>query len=74
MRIGINGTGLVASASVDRIAKDAQRAADDGFSSYWLAEHPTGAFDAMTVLTVVGTRVPEIPPFHSFPLFSPGVA
>lgn len=60
MRIGINGTGLVQSASIDRIAADVQRAADDGFASYWLAEHPTGGLDALTVLTVVGTRVPEI--------------
>ena len=60
MKIGINGTGLVQTGSIDLIAKDAQRAADDGFSSYWLAEHPTGGLDAMTVLTVVGLRVPEI--------------
>jgi F420-dependent oxidoreductase-like protein len=60
MKIGINGTGLVQTASIDLISKDAQRAADDGFSSYWLAEHPTGGLDAMTVLTVVGLRVPDI--------------
>ncbi|HIG41012.1 MAG: TIGR03564 family F420-dependent LLM class oxidoreductase [bacterium] len=60
MKIGINGTGLVQTASIDLIAKDAQRALDDGFSSYWLAEHPTGGLDAMTVLTVVGLRVPDI--------------
>lgn len=60
MRIGINGTGLVQKASIDLIAADAQRAADDGFASYWLAEHPTGGLDALTVLTVVGTRVPAI--------------
>jgi F420-dependent oxidoreductase-like protein len=60
MRIGINGTGLVQRASIDLIAADVQRAVDDGFSSYWLAEHPTGGLDALTVLTVVGTRVPGI--------------
>ena len=60
MRIGINGTGLVQSASVARVIDDAQRAADDGFASYWLAEHPTGGFDALTVLTAVGIGVPEI--------------
>ena len=60
MKIGINGTGLVQTGSIDLIAKDAQRAADDGFSSYWLAEHPTGGLDAMTVLTAVGLRIPEI--------------
>ncbi len=60
MRIGINGTGLVQQASIDAVTQDAKRALQDGFSSYWLAEHPTGGFDALTVLTVVGLRVPEI--------------
>jgi len=60
MRMGINGTGLVQKASIDAIAADAARAAADGFTSYWLAEHPTGGFDAVTVLGFVGQRVPEI--------------
>ena len=60
MRIGISGTRLTRHASVDRIAEHAQQAADDGFHSYWMAEHPTGGFDALTVLTLVGTRVPRI--------------
>jgi len=60
MKIGINGTGLVQRASIDAIADDAARAARDGFASYWLAEHPTGGFDALTVLTAVGLRVPNI--------------
>ena len=51
MKIGINGTGLVQRASVDAIADHAQQAAAEGFSSYWLAEHPTGGLDALTVLT-----------------------
>lgn len=60
MRLGINGTGLVQKASVDAIADHAKTAALDGFSSYWLAEHPTGGLDAMMVLIIVGLRVPEI--------------
>jgi F420-dependent oxidoreductase-like protein len=60
MRMGINGTGLVLRASIDAIVEDAQRAAADGYSSYWVAEHPTGGFDALTVLAVVGQRVPGI--------------
>ncbi len=60
MRLGINGTGLVQRASVDKVTEDAARAAADGFSSYWLAEHPTGGFDALTVLTVVGQQVAGI--------------
>jgi F420-dependent oxidoreductase-like protein len=60
MKIGINGTGLVQRASVTAIQEDASKALDDGFSSYWLAEHPTGGFDALTVLGMVGDRVPSI--------------
>jgi 5,10-methylenetetrahydromethanopterin reductase len=60
MRLGINGTGLVQRASIEAIAEDAAKAAADGFSSYWLAEHPTGGFDALTVLSVVGQRVADI--------------
>jgi 5,10-methylenetetrahydromethanopterin reductase len=60
MRFGINGTGLVQGASIDAVIEDAARAAADGFSSYWLAEHPTGGFDALTVLAMVGMNVPNI--------------
>ncbi|HET6470469.1 MAG TPA: TIGR03564 family F420-dependent LLM class oxidoreductase [Pseudomonadales bacterium] len=60
MKLGINGTGLVQRASIDAIVDDAAQAARDGFASYWLAEHPTGGLDALTVLTVVGSRVPNI--------------
>lgn len=60
MKIGINGTGLVQKASIDAIKDDAQAAARDGFHSYWLAEHPTGGFDALTVLAVVGATVGNI--------------
>jgi F420-dependent oxidoreductase-like protein len=60
MRLGINGTGLVQRASIDAIADHAAQAAEDGFTGYWLAEHPTGGLDALTVLTVVGQRVAEI--------------
>ncbi len=60
MRLGINGTGLVQKASVEAVTDHARRAREDGFASYWLAEHPTGGFDAMTVLALVGQRVPEI--------------
>ncbi len=47
-------------ASVSSIVDDAQRAAADGFASYWLAEHPTGGFDALTVLMAVGNAVPDL--------------
>ncbi len=60
MKLGINGTGLVQRASVDAVVEHARAAAADGFASYWLAEHPTGGFDALTVLTVVGSQVADL--------------
>src|SRR6056297_1063108 len=60
MRIGINGTGLVQKASVHAVTEHAAEAARAGFASYWLAEHPTGGFDALTVLAIVGQRVAGI--------------
>ena len=54
MKLGINGTGLVQKASVAAVTAHAGQAAADGFASYWLAEHPTGGFDALTVLAAVG--------------------
>jgi F420-dependent oxidoreductase-like protein len=81
MRVGINGTGLVQKASVSAIVEDARRAVADGFSSYWLAEHPTGGFDALTVLTAVGLAVPDIelgtaivPTFPRHPMILAGQA
>lgn len=60
MKIGINGTALVAKASVSAVTEHAAAVAADGFAHYWLAEHPTGGFDALTVLSAVGQRVPDI--------------
>lgn len=60
MKIGINGTGLVARASVDAITEDLKRTAAAGFSSYWLAEHPVGGLDAITVLGLAAREVPDI--------------
>lgn len=57
MRIGINGTALVAKASVAAVIEHAQVAEADGFSTYWLAEHPSGGFDALTVLAIVGQSI-----------------
>jgi len=60
MKIGLNGTGLVQRADVSKICEHAEQAKADGFASYWLAEHPTGGLDALTVLAAVGQRVPGI--------------
>lgn len=60
MKIGLNGTGLVQQADVEKIRAHVEQAAQQGFASYWLAEHPTGGLDALTVLASVGQQVPEI--------------
>lgn len=57
MRIGINATGLVQRASVEAFISHARVAEADGFSSYWVAEHPTGGLDALTVIALVGQHV-----------------
>lgn len=60
MRIGYNGTGAVRHADIKRIADDAGAARAGGFTSYWLADHPTGGFDALTALAIAGQAVPDI--------------
>jgi 5,10-methylenetetrahydromethanopterin reductase len=79
MKIGINGTALVQKASVAAVCKHAKLAAEDGFNSYWLAEHPSGGFDALTVLMAVGVQVPDmelgtaiVPTFPRHPLVLAG--
>ena len=60
MQRGISGTGLVQKASVQAVISDAERAAADGFAHCWLAEHPTGGFDAITTLALEGASLPNI--------------
>ncbi len=81
MRIGINGTPLVAKASVAAVVEHARAAEADGFASYWLAEHPSGGFDALTVLGIVGQSVQSmelgtavIPTYPRHPLVLAGQA
>jgi 5,10-methylenetetrahydromethanopterin reductase len=57
MRIGINATTLLGRADIAGFVEHARAAEGAGFSSYWLAEHPTGGFDALTALTVIGQSV-----------------
>lgn len=57
MRIGLNATGLVTKGSVEAFVDHARAAEADGFDSYWVAEHPTGGLDALTVLAIVGQSV-----------------
>ncbi|MCC6434604.1 MAG: TIGR03564 family F420-dependent LLM class oxidoreductase [Acidimicrobiales bacterium] len=81
MRIGINGTALVAKASVAAVVEHARQAEADGFDAYWLAEHPSGGFDALTVLGMVGQSVSRlalgtavIPTYPRHPLVLAGQA
>ena len=60
MKIGFNGTGSVAHADITRIAADMAATKNSGFDSYWLADHPTGGFDAITALAVAGQNVPDL--------------
>jgi len=60
MKIGFNGTGSVAHADLERITEDVESTKASGFASYWLADHPTGGFDAITALVVAGQKVPQL--------------
>jgi len=57
VRIGINATTLLGRADIAGFVEHALAAETAGFGSYWLAEHPTGGFDALTALTVIGQSV-----------------
>ena len=56
MRIGINGTGDMA--SLAGIVEGARAAAADGFSSYWLAQ--IFNTDALVAIAVAAQQVPDI--------------
>ncbi len=81
MKIGLNGTGLVQHANVAKIVAHAQQAEADGFASYWLAEHPVGGFDALTVLALAGQQLQRlelgtavVPTFPRHPMVLAGQA
>ena len=52
MDIGINGSGLLANASLGALTDDIASAEEDNFASYWLAQ--TGGVDALTVFAAHG--------------------
>lgn len=52
MRIGINGSGLLANPDFAALKGDIAAAEADGFSSWWLAQ--TGGVDALTVMAAHG--------------------
>lgn len=57
MRIGINATTQLGRADIAGFTEHALAAEQAGFSSYWLAEHPVGGFDALTAIAVIGQSV-----------------
>jgi 5,10-methylenetetrahydromethanopterin reductase len=57
MRIGINATTQLGRSDIAGFTQHALAAEADGFSSYWLAEHPVGGFDALTAIAVIGQSV-----------------
>jgi alkanesulfonate monooxygenase SsuD/methylene tetrahydromethanopterin reductase-like flavin-dependent oxidoreductase (luciferase family) len=50
MRIGINANHTTRAIQRRRVHEHALAAQEAGFSSYWLAEHPVGGFDAPTAI------------------------
>src|SRR4051812_50137646 len=57
MRIGLSPP-IPGSGSVDDVVASARQAADDGFSTYWMAQ--VFGLDALTALTIVGREVSGI--------------
>lgn len=58
MRIGINGSALLAQPSLAAFEAHARAAADAGFPSYWIAQ--AGSIDALTLIGTLSQKVPDI--------------
>jgi F420-dependent oxidoreductase-like protein len=58
MRIGIFGGEVAGHGGIDDVAASARRAADEGFTSYWMPQ--IFGLDALTSLAVLGREVPGI--------------
>ncbi len=58
MRIGINGSGLLARPDIATITDDIAAMERAGFDSYWLAQ--TGLVDALTTLALAGPKTSNI--------------
>ena len=58
MKIGINGSGLLARPDLGVMVDDIKKAEAAGINSYWLAQ--TGLVDALTVFTVAGSETSSI--------------
>jgi 5,10-methylenetetrahydromethanopterin reductase len=58
MKIGINGSGLLAKPNLDTMVADIAKAEEAGLASYWLAQ--TGLVDALTVFSVAAASTSSI--------------
>ncbi len=58
MKIGINGSGLLAKPNLDAMVADIVKSEESGMSSYWLAQ--TGLVDALTVFSVAAASTSTI--------------
>jgi F420-dependent oxidoreductase-like protein len=58
MKIGINGSALLAQGSLDAFTAHARKAAEDGFTSYWIAQ--AGSLDALTLITSLSQSSPSL--------------
>lgn len=58
MKIGINGSGLLAKPSIDALIGHAKQAEEDGFATWWIAQ--TGMVDALSVFIAAAAAAPTI--------------
>ena len=58
MKIGINGSALLARPSLSAFEAHARAAADDGFPSYWIAQ--AGSIDALTLIASLARTIPGL--------------
>ncbi|MED5396931.1 MAG: LLM class flavin-dependent oxidoreductase, partial [Actinomycetota bacterium] len=58
MRIALNASAELLHADLGRLREHAERAADDGFSGWWLAQ--TGLVDALTAFTALANTAPGL--------------
>ncbi len=58
MKIGINGSGLLAKPDLNTLVSNIEKAETSGFSSYWIAQ--TGLVDALTVFSVAAASTSSI--------------
>ena len=58
MKIGINGSGLLAQPNLNTLVSNIEKAETSGFSSYWIAQ--TGLVDSLTVFAVAAASTSSI--------------